>query len=123
LAGDGAANLRLVVFVTQVQDGFVRMVKTHFVEKLERIAVFGSRARGDSQAGSDIDVLAVLRLPMSQTTTADTIVRQLLDKAWELVPRHYVPISLVVLTHDRFAQTLAREGRFALDIEREGICL
>ncbi len=107
----------------RVLDAFAESVKTQFGETLERVAVFGSRARGDTHTGSDIDVVVIVRLPVARETAADVIVRRLLDEAWRLVPDHYVPISLLVLAYDRFAGTLARERRFATDIEREGIRL
>ena len=107
----------------RVLDAFAASVKADFDHRVERIAVFGSRARGDIHAESDIDVIVVLRVPIVDETNADTIVRRALDAAWRLEPRHYVPISLIVMASERFQEILARERRFALDIEREGIRL
>ena len=106
-----------------VVDAFAARVKAHFGDKLERIAVFGSRARGDTHAESDIDVIVLLRLPIFEETAADEAVRRFRDEACRLEPRHYVPISLIVLAYERFEQTLARERRFALDVDQEGIRL
>jgi predicted nucleotidyltransferase len=107
----------------RVLDAFAASVKAHFHDRVERVAVYGSRARGDIHPGSDIDVIVVLRIPIADETNSDTAVRRMLDDAWRLEPRHYVPISLVVMASERFQAILARERRFALDIEREGIRL
>jgi predicted nucleotidyltransferase len=106
-----------------VLDAFAARVKARFGDRLERIAVFGSRARGDLGAWSDIDVIVVLKVPAAEETAADRLVRELLAEASQLAPAEHVPISLVVESHERFARTLARERRFALDVEREGIRL
>jgi uncharacterized protein len=107
----------------RVVDAFAAAVWAHFDDRVERIAVFGSRARGDVHGESDIDVIVVLRIPVSDETYADTIVRRMLDDAWRLEPEHYVPISVIVMAWERFQAILTRERRFALDIEREGIRL
>jgi predicted nucleotidyltransferase len=65
----------------RVVDAFAAAVRAHFEDRVERIAVFGSRARGDVHGESDIDVIVVLRIPVSDETYADTIVRRMLDDA------------------------------------------
>jgi hypothetical protein len=65
----------------------------------------------------------VLRVPIADETAADTIVRQALDDAWRLEPNHHVLLSLIVMAAVRFQEILARERRFTLEIEREGIRL
>jgi predicted nucleotidyltransferase len=41
---------------------FPRKVRVRFRDRLDDIIVFGSRARGDAHAESDIDVLVLLRV-------------------------------------------------------------
>lgn len=98
-----------------------RRIHEQFDALVERVVVFGSRARGDAGEESDIDMLVVLRVTAAEELAAER-------DAWKLATaamsdRRWVPLSLVVLAADRFQEELRRERRFALDVEREGIRL
>ena len=52
---------RLALSEAQAVKAFVRAVNTSFPGLVSRIVLFGSKARGDSRAESDIDILVVVR--------------------------------------------------------------
>lgn len=97
-------------------------LKERYGEQLERLAVFGSRARGDADEDSDIDVLIVLRVPREAEGRETTAVWALAEAA--MTSEHTAaPLSLIVLAEEHLAELLRRERRFALDVEAEGIRL
>jgi predicted nucleotidyltransferase len=99
---------------------FAAGVRALLGDALERVVLYGSRARGDADEGSDIDLLVLTRHPL------DPAVRSRLTALavdLEVETPAYLPISLVVLDRERFADLRARERRFALDVDREGIAL
>src|SRR4051812_41664949 len=79
-------------------------LKSHFGGRLERVAVFGSRARGDVTLDSDIDVLIVLRMPAEQERVARGEVWELITRARALAPDAFVPVSPVVFSLERFEE-------------------
>jgi len=55
------ALARLSVSEAEAVQTFVRSVNERFPQMIARVVLFGSKARGDSQAESDIDVLVIVR--------------------------------------------------------------
>lgn len=102
---------------------FVSEVKSHFETRLERISVFGSRARGDLGEDSDIDVLVVLHVSRQDERRAADTVWELLTRARALAADSFVPVSPIVFAVERFEELKSRERRFALDADAEGIRL
>jgi uncharacterized protein len=81
--------------------------------------LFGSRARGDHDADSDVDVAVIVR-DLTERERDDVI--DLALEAWrrsERGPR----ISPLVWSERQWQDRLAGERRIALDLEREGISL
>lgn len=103
-------------------DELVRLLKGHYGERLERVAVFGSRARGDLGVDSDIDVLIVLSVAPEDEWQEERVIWELITAARRCAKGH-VPISPAVFSVDRFYELRRRERRFALDAEKEGIRL
>ena len=86
-------------------------------DRLAKYALFGSKARGDFSADSDLDVAIIVRdLTGSQK-------RQILQKVAEIELEHLLPMSTLVLSENYYEHLKNRERRLALDIEREGISL
>lgn len=87
----------------------------------ERIYVFGSQARGDSAADSDVDLLVLLPSLPAPAHELDRRAREL------SVPRGF-PVDLVFMTRSRFEErlpalaslpaTVAREGKLVYDSGR-----
>ena len=104
-----------------VVDELSRRVHDRYGDSLERLVVFGSRARGDARDDSDIDLLVVLRMAPGSELDAERTIWGLATEA--MAGRRFAPLSIVVLSADRFLELLHRERRFALDVAAEGIAL
>ena len=83
--------------------------------RLSRIILFGSKARGDADAESDIDV-AILVSKLDRD-----LKRIILDSVAEIELRYLKVISSFVLSLDEFNRLRKRERRIAMDIEKDGI--
>ena len=83
-------------------------------ERLVRMVLYGSRARGDAESGSDIDVLIVLAGtvdPGEEISRTGGLIADLLLQFGEV-------ISCVFMDEDRF---MRREGPFLRNVRKEGI--
>jgi predicted nucleotidyltransferase len=82
----------------------------------ERVWLFGSQARGNAGADSDIDLLAVIpHSTASRYQRAVAARRELSD--------FNVPMDIVVLTHDEWEKELKAPSSLASTVAREGIPL
>ena len=93
-----------------------------FPQRIRRIALFGSRARGEAGPESDVDVLVVLDggpkssdgfYPLGLT---DPAWREIVGMTFDLLMKYGVDISPTVMSEDEFedqpplVQTIVREG-------------
>ncbi len=85
--------------------------------RLKGLYVFGSKARGDYDPESDVD-LAILIDGLDRETK-----RNIIDLVVDVEVKYFVVISSLVLSWKDFTDLKKRERRIALDIEREGISL
>jgi predicted nucleotidyltransferase len=92
-------------------------MKTFLGDRLLRMVLFGSIARGDYTDESDIDVAIIIR------GLTRELKYQILDRVAEVEFNHFMPISALLLSEDEFNRLKKRERRIALDIEGEGIPL
>jgi len=81
------------------------------------LILYGSRARGDYDTESDIDIAIIVR---GLTREAKN---QILDIVADIELKYLTPLSTLVLSEDDFESLKKRERRIALDIEKEGIPL
>jgi predicted nucleotidyltransferase len=102
---------------------FAARVRARFGDRLARIVLFGSRARGDVTEESDIDVLVLVRASVEEETRATREVWEVVEEALRLERGTYVPLAPIVLAEERFLELLALERSFAVDVEAEGIPL
>lgn len=86
-------------------------------DRLVRMVLFGSQARGDSDIESDIDIAMIVR------ELSRELRDQILDSVAEIEMKYLTPLSVHILSESEFERLKKRERRFALDIEREGIPL
>jgi len=84
-------------------------------DRLVRFVLYGSRARGNYEDESDID-LAIIVQGLSRE-----LKNRILDQVAEIELKHLMPISAIVLSEQDFVRLRSRERRIALDIENEGI--
>jgi len=89
---------------------------------LERLVVFGSRARGDASEESDLDLLVTLRCGAGKMVEEERAIWGLAEAVMS-ERRVFLPLSLVILAAEQFTELLAHERRFALDVTTEGIAL
>jgi predicted nucleotidyltransferase len=85
--------------------------------RLARLVLFGSRARGDYDRSSDIDVAIIIR--GSAREDRDRILRVVASLEFE----YCRPLSTMVLTEEELGRLRSRERRIALDLDREGIAI
>jgi predicted nucleotidyltransferase len=85
--------------------------------RLKGLYIFGSKARGDYDPESDVD-LAILVDGIDGETK-----RKIIDLVVDVEVKYFVVISSLVLSWKDFTDLKKRERRIALDIEGEGISL
>lgn len=85
-------------------------------DRLERLVLFGSRARGEEVSGSDIDVLVVLRGEVSACEEIDRTI----GIAAEISLEHDVVVSCVFVSEDRFTH---EQSPLMLNVRREGVAI
>jgi predicted nucleotidyltransferase len=83
-------------------------------DRLVKIVVFGSRARGDFDAESDTDIAIIVR------ELSRELKYQILDTVAEIEMKFIIPLSVIVFSENEFERLKKRERRIALDIEKEG---
>ena len=86
-------------------------------DRLRKLVLYGSRARGDYDEESDIDIAIVVR------GLTRELKNRILDMVADIEMEHLTPLSTLVLSEEDFELLKRRERRIALDIEREGIPL
>jgi predicted nucleotidyltransferase len=89
-------------------------LKELYGDSLERVVLFGSQARGDAAAGSDIDILVVLKGPVSPGKE--------ISRTGEITSsislRHDVVISCTFVSIDRYE---TEKNPLLLNVHREGV--
>ncbi len=97
-----------------ILDDFRRRVSERLA--LHQLILFGSRARGDADPDSDMDVLVVLEDPVE--SGADAYVSHC---AWEAGFEHGVIVSPVVFSRSEWEEGPERDSLLALAVRKEGI--
>ncbi len=85
--------------------------------RLEKILLFGSKARGEDEEESDIDIMVVVR------DRDSAIEDMIIDIAYEVNLRFDLYLSPKVITITNLEDTLWRATPFIQSIERDGILL
>ena len=100
-----------------INDALIERVVEHIVEACapEMVIVFGSAARGETQPGSDLDLLVVLDLPKDMTT------RQMSRKLHVLFEGWLLPLDIIVLSRQEWTHGMRLLGHIARTAEREGV--
>ncbi len=77
--------------------------------------VFGSRARGDAEEDSDLDVFI-------ETETLDTVLeKKIRHIAWEVGFKYFIFIQTLVFTREEIEKSPLRASDIVLNIMEEGI--
>ena len=104
-----AVKTALAAYVTRA----VRL----YPDEILSITLYGSQARGDAKAESDIDVLVVVR------RDAPALRQALTDLAWQVQFEYGVVISDIIRSVEQFNRMRANRFPFYQNIEREGALL
>jgi predicted nucleotidyltransferase len=92
-------------------------VRDRFGDRVRRLAIFGSRARGDGDEASDVDVLVVV----DGLTGAER--RDIALQSGDAVTNYDVIVAPFALSTERWEELRARERLIAHEIERDGVPL
>lgn len=87
------------------------------VVNLVDFRVFGSRARGDAEEYSDMDVFIEV-----ETASRDTM-KTIAHIAWEVGLDYLIHISPLVFTRDEIENTPLRSAPIVRNIRREGVAI
>lgn len=98
-------------------DELTAWVRARFGARLQRLALFGSRARGEGHEESDLDVLVVV----DDLTSSEA--KEVAHVCGDLLTRHDVIVSAFTAATAHFEHMRARERRIVREIERDGIPL
>ncbi|UCE04322.1 MAG: nucleotidyltransferase domain-containing protein [bacterium] len=98
-----------------ILDSFVTMIKKKI--HLNRVVLFGSRARGDADPGSDMDVLVIVEELKDETQD------YISECAWEAGFEHGIILVPVVFSKDDWENGPERYSLLAEAIRSEGVTL
>lgn len=93
---------------------FKTFVQAHYGERLVRLILFGSQARGTARSDSDVDLLVVLRGDVDIGGEID----QLVDPIYDIMLRHGQVLNVVPMSEERF---LHDRTPLLLNVRREGV--
>ncbi len=85
---------------------------------LYRVIIFGSRARGDADPDSDMDLLVILDGPVSADAR-----KHVSDCAWEAGFNHGLVVSPIVVSRQSWENGPDRYSLLAQAVEEEGIAV
>jgi len=88
-----------------------------YAGKLKRLILFGSYARGDARADSDIDFLVVLDVKDSEINAYDEI-SKMGDEVYDLVLKYEMTISVVPVSEEKYQSSIMP---FIVNARNEGI--
>jgi predicted nucleotidyltransferase len=102
-----------------IDDALIDRVRDRIVEACDPDALylFGSAARGQTQKGSDLDLLVVTPLPDGVTNRDKSRELHALFRGWKL------PLDIIVRTPDQFQRGTRLPGFIERTVERDGIML
>jgi len=101
-------------------ESFVSAARRHFGERLLRVVLYGSKARGDSHSESDLDLLVMLRGGRS-VDWRDARATSFL--AADVGLESGVDVSAKCVCSERFDREAAEPAGFASRVSREGFAL
>jgi predicted nucleotidyltransferase len=96
---------------------FCGWVRARFGDRVRALALFGSRARGDGDENSDVDLLVVIEA----LTGAER--REIGNQSGDAVTNHDVIVAPFALSAARWEELRSRERLIAREIERDQVPL
>lgn len=108
-------------YLSSLEEEVIRTFKGRlenaFGVRLRDVRLFGSRARGEGNEGSDIDILVLV-----QNLTREEKSRTL-DWACDLWLDRSVPLSPLVMSEEHYRLLVERERLLAKEIQAQGLSL
>lgn len=103
-------NPKIKTIVSELRTSFEAL----YGDRLVTMILFGSHARGDAEPGSDIDVLIVLKEPVSPGTeiTRTSEIRSQLSLKYDVV------VSCTYVSAERYT---TEQSPLLINIRREGV--
>lgn len=108
-------SLHLPAPVVAAIAGYHAWLDMRFGARLREFRLFGSYARGEGRADSDVDLLVAI----DDLTTAEA--RESAQESGEALTHHDVLLAPFLVSTARMAELRQRERRIACDIDREGV--
>ena len=114
-AGSNSATLELA---REIARNYIALVRAHFGNRLRAARLFGSAARGDWSPDSDVDILVLLDVVTARDED------WLVSKAFRMgMMDAGIMLQPIFMTYNEFERLTARERRFALDVQKDGVPL
>jgi predicted nucleotidyltransferase len=99
---------------------FINRLHQAYGANLLRVILFGSKARGDFDDQSDLDVLVVVHMSGEDYWQHW---RRIIDMAWEVELAYSLVISSVIKNEHDYTKLCEHRSLLARNIERDGIAL
>jgi predicted nucleotidyltransferase len=96
---------------------FTEQAKAHYGDRLAKIILFGSYARGEANEESDVDLMLLLN---DDEVSANNEKNQIFDITWSLFMKYSIIISALPISFKKFISTNKALYRF---VKKEGIYL
>jgi predicted nucleotidyltransferase len=100
--------------IKPILDELKREFEAIYGDRLVKMVLFGSQARGEAGPGSDIDVLVVLRGPVAPGREVD----RTLDAVTDISLAHDLVIGCAYVSADDYE---TRNSPLLLNVRREGV--
>ena len=113
----GMREYHLPQHLNAALEDFARRVRSSLGPRLHGLKLFGSWARGEAHADSDVDVWVLV--DAFDTTTRNAPY----EAAQETLLEHGVDLTATVMDEREWQHLCGRERRIARDIEREGVSI
>jgi predicted nucleotidyltransferase len=99
---------------------FIHRLHQDYGANLLRVILFGSKARGDFDAQSDLDVLVVVHMSGEDYWQHW---RRIVDMAWAVELAYSLVISSIIKNEHDYTKLCEHRSLLARNIERDGIVL
>jgi predicted nucleotidyltransferase len=107
------------IIVEEIKQKLKKRLLSKISDKVVKVIIFGSYAKGDETQDSDLDILIVV------TDKSKKLEKQIFDITYEIMWEYdFTPlISLEIMTEEHWRMLKDKNSSFYRNIQREGIIL